>query len=301
MTAGLTKPGKDYYETVTWTPFGNELLLDFVLRAVEAENLGAGNKTDYLTVSFSSNDLLGHQYGPDSQEVLDVTLRSDLIVRDLLNALDRKVGKGRYALALSADHGICPIPEVSAAHGKNARRVQIVPLLAAAAAHLSSVYGTPGGKEVWIETQEMPWVYLNYKLLAARGLRAADVTEAVAAYLRRQPSIQAVYTRTQIEGLADDEFLRLLRKSYVPDRCGDLAIISKPYHLMTTYATGTTHGTPHEYDRHVPLILAGPGVPPGRSDEPVTPQAAVPFLAWAAGVPPPATAEAPLPERLRRK
>jgi hypothetical protein len=302
MNAGLKKPGREYYDTVTATPFGNDLLLDFALHALEAENLGAHDTPDFLSISFSSNDILGHSYGPDSQEVLDVTLRSDLIIRDLLNALDRKVGKGRYAVALSADHGICTLPELSAAHGKDAKRIAAVPLIAGAVAFLDKTYGSPGQQGVWVEYQAFPWVFLNQRLLAARGLSTADVAETLAGYLRRQTGVQAVYTRAQIEnGPADDEILRKLRKSYYADRCGDLAIVSKPYYQITSYPTGTSHGTPHAYDTFVPLVVAGPGVPVGRSDDAVTPQVVVPFLAWAAGVAPPATAEAPLPERLRRK
>src|SRR5262249_49384067 len=117
MSVGLTKPGKNYYEALANSPFGNELLLELVKRALAAEQLGKRDVPDLLVVSFSSNDLVGHTWGPDSQEVLDTTLRSDLIVRDLLAALDEHVGQGRYLLALTADHGVCPLPEHSAKDG----------------------------------------------------------------------------------------------------------------------------------------------------------------------------------------
>lgn len=143
MDAGLKKPGRDYYDTVVTSPFGNELLLDFAIHAMEAEKLGENEVPDFLSISFSSNDLIGHQYGPDSQEVMDVTLRSDLIVRDLLKALDRRVGKGNYLLALSADHGICPLPEVARAEGKDAKRVGAVAFAAKASPSWSPSSGPP--------------------------------------------------------------------------------------------------------------------------------------------------------------
>ncbi len=303
MSAGLKQPGKDYFDTVVTSPFGNEVLLDFALHALDAEGLGHDDTPDLLSVSFSSNDYVGHQYGPDSQEVLDVTLRSDLIVRDLLDALDQRVGKGRYALVLSADHGVCPVPEVAAAHGTDAHRLQPVTFLAEAAAHLSKVFGAPEGKATWIERLEFPWVYLSYKTLAARGLSQEKVIDALVEYLRRQEPVQAVYTRQQLDAgvRSDDVIGRRVLKSYYPARCGDLVIITKPYWLPTTYATGTTHGSPHAYDTHVPLVAFGPGWPTGRSDEPVTPQAAAAVLAWAAGVAPPAGIDAPVPARLLRK
>jgi hypothetical protein len=303
MNAGLTSPGKDYFDTVETCPYGNDLLLDFSLRALEAEDLGKNEVPDFLSVSFSSNDLLGHQYGPDSQEVLDVTLRSDLIVRDLLNALDRRVGRGQYTVILSADHGVCPLPEVSAARGIDAKRIHATDFAAAAGAYLSETYGPLGGKAVWIEGQSYPWLYVNHRAVAARGLKLADVIETLAGYLRKQPGIQAVYTRRQIEGgiAADDALGQQVRKSFQPERCGDVAIVFKPYYVYSTYPTGTTHGTPHAYDTHVPLIVAGPGIPAGTSDDAVTPQAAVAVLAQAAGVAPPPASEAPAPARLRKK
>ena len=121
MDAGLKEPGREYYNTVYTSPFGNELLLDFVIRAIDEEQLGRHDVTDFLGVSFPCNDPIGHVYGPDSQEVFDVTLRSDLIVRDLLRALDRRLGSGNYVIGISADHGVCPMPELSAARGIDAQ------------------------------------------------------------------------------------------------------------------------------------------------------------------------------------
>ena len=120
MNGGLKQPGRAYYESLYASPFGNELLLDLVDRAVDAEKLGTHETPDLLCVSFSCTDPIGHAWGPDSQEVLDGMLRADLIVKGLLDLLDAKVGKGRYELVLSADHGVCPLPEASVR--KRARR-----------------------------------------------------------------------------------------------------------------------------------------------------------------------------------
>src|SRR5205823_5299946 len=105
MKGGLEKPGKKYYEALTTSPSGNELLFALAKTAIEAEKMGQGEETDLLSVSFSSNDLVGHCWGPDSQEVLDITLRTDVLVKELLDYLDATVGKGQYFLVLSADHG----------------------------------------------------------------------------------------------------------------------------------------------------------------------------------------------------
>ena len=94
------------------SPFGNDLLMDFAKRAVAAEKLGRGDAPDLLCVSFSSTDLVGHQYGPDSQEVLDATLRADRLVGQFLAFLDQEVGAGKYVMVIAADHGVCPLPEL---------------------------------------------------------------------------------------------------------------------------------------------------------------------------------------------
>ena len=108
----LAAPAKPYYEAVEASPAGNEMLLALTQKVIAAEKLGRGNVPDLLCVSFSSNDLLGHQYGPDSQEVMDITLRSDRTVAALLKFLDAEVGAGRYVMVVTADHGVCPLPEL---------------------------------------------------------------------------------------------------------------------------------------------------------------------------------------------
>ena len=298
MSAGLTQPAKEYYDTVEASPFGNQLLLDLAVRAIEAEQLGKDEVPGLLTISFSSNDLVGHTYGPDSQEVLDITLRSDLIVRDILSALDHAVGRGRYLFAMTADHGVAPVPEQSVREGRDARRVDPKAVREAANEHLSRLFGAPGTN--WILNENFPWTYLNDKVIAARGLKLADVAEALAAWFRTQPYVVAAYTRNNLEGDAGtlDEFGRMIKKSYHPDRSGDVAMVAKPYYLVTTYPTGTGHGTPYAYDRHVPLLFLGPGVPTGRSEEAVTPQSIAAVFARAIGAKPPALAEAPVPRRL---
>jgi hypothetical protein len=308
MTGGLKKPGPAYYETLETSPFGNELLLDFVRQALVAEGLGRHGTPDLLTVSFSSSDLLGHVYGPDSQEVLDATLRADLIVRHLLALLDQHVGKGRYVLALTADHGICPLPEVSRKQGKDADRVRPLAFVAGVTDFFTRTYGSrPDEKGAWIESLSFPWVYLNLRRVQSRGLNPADVADALAGYLRTQPAVQAVYTLKQLEGsIPDDDAIgRRMQKAFNADRCGELGIVTKPYYLLSTTLTGTIHGTPHPYDTHVPLVVYGPGVrpesagaPSGPCPEAVTPQATAAILAHALGVPAPDKAEAPVPKRL---
>jgi hypothetical protein len=295
--AGLTQPARAYYEALYNSPFGNELLLDFVKRAVDAEKLGQDDIPDLLCISFSSNDPIGHIWGPDSQEVLDVTLQTDRVLKELLACLDARVGPGRYVLVLTADHGICPLPEVAGAQGKDAGRLPLELLTKEAEAFLQATFGEPGGKSRWLEATTIPWVYLNQPLLRRRGLPPATVEEALARWLEKQDGILKAYTRTQLlRGLpAEDGIGARVRRSFQPERCGDVAVVVKPYHVFNElFTTGTTHGTPHEYDTHVPLLAYGPGVRAGIRPEAVTPQACAAILAQALGIAPPAAAEVPV-------
>lgn len=300
LSKGLTKPGKDYYKALYTSPFGNEVLLELVKRAVVAEKLGTRDLPDLLCLSFSCNDPVGHAWGPDSQEVLDITLRADLIVKELLTFLDTNVGQDRYVIAMSADHGVAPIPEVAKAQGKDAGRVAPEALRQRAEKFLQARFGAGAAKEKYLEDFYDPWCYLDHKYLRGRGLKAEEVEQALADWLKQQPEIQTAYTRTQLtRGVpAEDLVGRRVAHSFHPQRSGDVVLVVKPYYQVTQYLTGTGHGTPHSYDTHVPLVVFGTRVKPGRRSDAVTPQAAAAVLAHALGVKPPAAAEAPLPRGL---
>jgi arylsulfatase A-like enzyme len=301
---GLKRPGRAYYDALYNSPFGNEFLLELVRAAVTAEKLGRHDAPDLLTVSFSSTDSVGHTWGPDSQEVLDVTLRADRTLAALLHFLDDEVGKGKYLVCLTADHGVCPLPEVSVKRGREAGRIPLKTVLADAEAHLRAVYdnGAADPKAKWIEAQTSMWLYLNHKLIVSRGLEPAAVARTLGDFLERQPGVLRAITRAELETEPDryDTIGRRMRKAYFPDRCGDVSFVPKPYWLGSEWAltTGTSHGSPHPYDTHVPLLVYGPNVKPGVRKEEVVPATVASIFAKALGIAPPAKAEYPAPEGL---
>ena len=307
MTAGLKAPGKAYYDALAMSPYGNDLLLEFTKACVVAEELGRRDAPDLLVVSFSSNDLIGHAWGPDSHEVLDVTLRSDAQMADLLGFLDSHVGRDQYALAVTADHGICPLTEFAADHGHpDAVRIDPAELAVRAEKHLQAKFGPPADpnrKTGWLATFPFPWIYLNTKLLEATGRTRPEVARALAEFLSAQPEVHHAYTRGELAGdfPATDEVGRRVKRSFHPGRCGDVCVVLRPYCLpMNRTSTGTTHGSPHGYDAHVPLLVLGPGVVGGSRTEPVTPQAAAAILSRFLGIRPPPDAEYPVPATLER-
>jgi hypothetical protein len=300
MTGGAKTIGKRYYEAVYSSPLGNELLLDLTLKAIDAERLGTRETPDLLCVSFSSSDIVGHIWGPDSQEVLDVTLRMDDVLRRLLNHLDAQVGKGRYVIALTADHGVCPLPEVSLVHGEDAGRLSPSLLAGKAEEFVRATFDRNGQKGRWVAGSADPWVYLNQSLIQSRGLRAEEVEDALVGWLKKQRGVLTAYGRTQlIRGVDKNDLIgEQVRKSFYSDRCGDVVVVTKPHYLMIPFLTGTTHGTPHPYDTHVPLLVYGPGIQSGIRKDSVAPQAIAAILSHSLGIKPPRDAEARPPEGL---
>jgi arylsulfatase A-like enzyme len=303
MKGGLAQPGRDYYGAVECSPLGNELLLGLVKRAVEAEHLGRNKAPDLLCVGFSSNDDVGHAWGPDSHEVLDMTLRSDVIVRDLLEELDRRVGRDRYVLVVTADHGVCPLPEVSQARGRDAKRIAPGLLVKRAEQFLGERFGRPGEKTRWILGRADNWIYLNSKVLAARGIESEKVQTALVNWFKQQPGVLSAFGRFELDRRPVEPSLKgQVKASFNEGRCGDVAVILKPYYLFTSGLRGTLHGSPHEYDTHVPLLVYGSEIAAqeGRK-EPVTPLAIAAILCKALRIPPPPQAEAAVPARLFKK
>jgi hypothetical protein len=326
---GEAKLGAKYYTAVANSPFGNDLLLAFAKAAVEGERLGSDEVPDLLTISFSSNDLIGHTWGPDSHEVMDVTIRSDAVVADLLAYLDGRVGKGSYAVILTADHGICPIPDVAAARGnKEAKRVSAAAVVFGAEKFLREKYtdaepvepakpaadakegdDPPLPKTSWIEKASPPYLYLNHRLIKSKGLRPEDVAAELAGWLRTHAGVHAAYTHADLTaGTVDpaDAVGRKVKLAFHPERSGDVFVVLKPYHLIGAIhtgdklVTGTTHGSPHEYDTNAPLLAYGPGVGGGRRAERVSPLHAAPIAASFLGIPPPSDAMYGVPKTLGR-
>lgn len=300
MTGGLKQPGKAYYSAMYNSPFGNELLLDLAKRAIDGEQLGSDERPDLLCLSFSCNDSVGHSWGPDSQEVLDVTLRSDLLMRDLLQHLDNRVGKGRYLMVVTADHGVCPLPEVSRQQGREADRLSFSKLSTEAADYLTVRFKQPEGSVRWFEDAgHPPFFYLNRAVLAALKLDQTEVEQTLARWLQSQTGIQRAYTRKELEGPRPPQEDERVWRTFHRERCGEVLVILKPYYIWEMpFEGGTTHGSPHPYDTHVPLVVFGGGVKPGPRPEPVSSQAIAAICAHALRIRQPEKAEGAVPPGL---
>jgi arylsulfatase A-like enzyme len=189
--------------------------------------------------------------------------------------VDRQVGLARTLVALTADHGVAPLPEMLAARKMPGGRFGRASLEDEVARALETAFG-PGK---WIEGRAGSSLYLNGTLAREKGLDLEVVAEKAAAAARELPPVYRALTRGQLlrGAVPDDPWCRRVLRSFHPARSADVEVILYPYWIAA--GAGTTHGTPYSYDTHVPLLLSGPGVRPGRYHEAVALNDLAPTLA----------------------
>ncbi len=270
------------YSKLAASPWGNELIEQFAESAIAAEGLGQRGATDLLTVSFSSNDYVGHRVGPDAPEVRDMAIRVDQLLGKLFRLVDQKVGMKNVIVVLSADHGVA-----STGTQDEAAKMPGGYLQTGFEDAVESALNQKFGKSVWLiagagETN----LYFNPESLenakSANGKRIpeSEVYSAAKQALFAVPQLHVarVYTREQLDsGVSGDFIARAEMNGYFPPRSGDLALVIEPGYLPGK--SGTTHFSPYAYDRHVPVLFMGPGIKPGRYDETIEPNDIAPTLA----------------------
>ncbi|WP_310396832.1 alkaline phosphatase family protein [Hymenobacter sp.] len=250
------------------TPFGNSITTDMALEALRAERLGQRGTTDFLALSYSSTDYVGHQFGPNSIEVEDTYLRLDQELARLFAYLDQTVGQGQALVFLSADHGAAHSPEFLKAHRLPSGVVSAALMRDTLQNRLARRHG-PGK---WVLDYENQQVYLNRQLAAEKKLKLHDLAEEVVQLLVEQPGVSRALTAEDVQKSHwDSGTLMYLENGYYPKRCGDVLVVLEPgwYEAYSIPAKGTTHGASWAYDTHVPLLFWGWHVKPGASAAPV--------------------------------
>ncbi|MBN7818124.1 alkaline phosphatase PafA [Algoriphagus pacificus] len=243
------------------TPFGNSMTLDFAIAAIEGENLGNRGETDFLALSFSSPDYIGHRFGPKSKEIEDNYLRLDLEFERLLNYLDEKIGEGEYLIFLSADHAVADVATHMLSENIPAGNLNTSYINAQLKGYTQLTYGEGN----WILNMSNEQVFLNHELIREKDLDLDDVQEDLANFLLRFRGIKEVYTA---HAMKNTEFTEgraaKLQMGYNHKASGDLLLILEPGWL-TGGARGTSHGTGYTYDTNVPIVFYGWNVPAGQS------------------------------------
>lgn len=245
------------------SPFPNEVVVDLAVRALKAEGLGADQVPDVLAVGLSANDWVGHWFGPNSHEVLDVTVRTDRQIARLFAALDRHVGLEHVVAVLTADHGVAPLPETVQALSGATTPYRVHPRVVedALTTALDSAWNAaPEGG--WIIHHDAPYIYLNETGIASLGIVISDVEDAAADALRSLDVVHAVHTATDMSGPTAG-LPRDIMLSFHSRHSGNILYTTRPYTLIDDEPTGTSHGSSWSYDAHVPLLWLGPAVQPG--------------------------------------
>jgi len=289
------KPSPNFYTAFTATPFATDYTLQLARTAIESEQLGEDSYPDILGVSITATDIAGHAFGPDSHEVQDMIARLDGQLAGFFKYLDARFASGEVTIVLTADHGATPLPEYMTTLGIEAGRIKKKQLGDAIEKALTDRFGPPNmiGKLVsndpdlakWVLLLEDPGVYINWK--AVESIQSNQ--EAEPAFLRSKINPEEVrriageaalsvkgiltyYTRDQIQNgkMPNNRWAPMFEKSFYAARSGDVLLQTKPYYFWGSYGerdSGSTHGSPYEYDTHVPMIFMGAGIRPGTYDQ----------------------------------
>ncbi len=290
VTGGAAAPGREFYSVLDYSPFSNDLLVGFAQAAIENENLGTDADTDVLSVSFSANDYIGHRFGPYSQEVMDITLRTDGQIGTLLDFINAKIGLQNTLVVFTADHGVAPIPEHAAAMNLTGGRIGNTDIMNAARNAVRARFGRTKGEEkdstadYISEPLYNANIFFNTVALKRDGINREDLERVVAEAVLTVPGINRAFTRTQLETgaiTAGDVIGRRVLHGFHPRRNGDVILVQEPFKYFSEGASPipATHGSPYTYDTHVPLIIMGQGLAAGRYAQPASPADIAPTLA----------------------
>ncbi|MEA3278943.1 MAG: alkaline phosphatase family protein [Pseudomonadota bacterium] len=284
-----------YFTTrLTLSPAGDELTLAFAKALIDNEQLGQDAVPDYLAVSFSSTDYVGHLFGASSLESEDNLARLDRTLAALFRHVDEKVGLENTLIVLSADHGQPEVPgylhELGIEHARHFDTDALDKTPAVAA--LKARFGIAEGL---IEAFFQPYVYLNRDLIREKGLDQAEVEQAVAEEMVKFDGVATAVSSTALRtaSLPDTALLRAILKNFHPKRSGDIYVVFEPNVFITDFdglTVASTHGSPWRYDTFVPVMFAGAGLEPRTLSRPITPYDVAPTLANVLGIKPPSGA-----------
>ncbi|MFZ1805772.1 MAG: alkaline phosphatase PafA [Cyclobacteriaceae bacterium] len=255
------------YALLPETPFGNEILTQLAMAAIEGEGMGKDEWTDFLALSYSSTDMIGHAMGPNSVEVEDTYIRLDRNIEELLKKLDALVGEGQYLVFLTSDHGVAEVPQYLKDLKTLNESSQPTKYETGLKDFLGSYYP---GKNL-IKNISNNQVFFDHEAFdtdpKSSGVEYLIVSELTRTYLQKQPGIASVFTRQAIQAADFNEggVKGLVRRGFNDNRSGDVVVVTEPGWVIGSGTTGTTHGSGYTYDTHVPIIFYGFGVKQGTS------------------------------------
>ena len=254
-------------KSIKKTPFGNSILKDLAIDIINEEELGQGENTDIITISFSSTDYIGHQYGPHAAEIKDTYIRLDKDITEILSNLDKEIGTENVVLFITADHGVVSEPQELLERNIPAGYFDGSVMKTELSIYLNTNYG----EGEWIKNYSNNQLFLNQKLIAERNINLQEIERKCANFFLKYEWVKNTYTATQInENEYNNSFHSLIQRGYNQKRSGNV-IVSLQTGWLSSYweKGGTTHGSSYSYDTHVPLIFWGGTIPQGQTDRKV--------------------------------
>lgn len=253
-------PRKEKYGLLSRTPHGNTITRQLAEQALKKEALGQTSTTDFLAISFSSSDVVGHRFGPQSIEVQDIYLRLDRDIAHLLSTLDHLVGKDRYTLFLTADHGGSDTPKFLAENkvpiGINSKVYDEL------TTKLNKNYGLT---DVVLSFKNQQ-IYLDKKVLRRKNLDIKKIEQEIVADLYEMDGVAQVYYGDDLKHLNYTEKIgAMVQLGYNNKLSGDIVVVYEPIFWSSPMDYGTTHGSPYNYDTHVPILWYGGNIPKGET------------------------------------
>lgn len=286
MPAFDTLKLKEYGAALKSSPFGNEWLFGLAKTCIAEEKLGQNDIPDLLWISFSSNDICGHVFGSLSHETLDMTLRTDQVIAELLTVLDTTVGRGNYLFALSADHGVCPpFESTQIAEGLGGRFSFKTMKADLNQALQSDVDAEAHSSSDFVVELGIPDVNFDRDAIRQAQLELRETATRTVNWLRDQPGVADVVltlTRDDVLAISDSTLRSHVANNFYPGRSSDAYFHPKPY--WQSDGTTSNHGSCHDYDLHVPMFLMGGSFGSGRSAVLCGPEDLAPTLGEAVGL-----------------
>jgi predicted AlkP superfamily pyrophosphatase or phosphodiesterase len=236
------------------------------LAALKGENLGKGDYTDFLAISFSSTDYIGHKMGPQSIEVEDTYLRLDLDIAEIITYLEKKLGKDNFLLFLTADHAAAYVPQELMDLKMNAGYFSYKDFSNSLKGYLYKMYNDSNLVSCIINDQ----IYLNRPLIKQKNVNLNNLQDNIVSFSLTFNGVANAYTSYQLNGeTLKNKSAGLMQNGYYIKRSGDIALLLEPAWLDDYSHTGTSHGTTYSYDTHVPLLWYGCNIKPGNTSKPV--------------------------------
>ncbi len=277
-------PSTDYYASLRYTPFADEVLFAFATQAMKAHRLGQDAAPDILAIGFSGTDFIGHRYGPDSQEIMDQLLRLDQTLDQLFQYIDRTVGLANTMVVATADHGVTPLIELLKAKGIDARRGKLAEVDGPVRQVLAAKYPGVQGLIADLTIDSQFTLYLDEEVVRKNNLVLHDVEATAAKAIMATGLFEVAYTKSDLldRRPSNDPYIQLFRNSFFAPRSPNVAFM--PKRNISFSATGTSHGTAYDYDAHVPVIFMGRGIKPGSYPNDCGPEDIAPTLARILGL-----------------